>query len=286
MPITLIHSAELSDTQRRALGHALGTEPRPCDGHHRVEHSAEVPPLTLEALRVEQGLDINTLPADFDPTAVRLFITDMDSTLINIECVDEIADFAGLKSQVAAITEAAMRGELDFAASLRKRVALLEGLDMAVLERVYEERLRLNPGAETLVAGLKVRGIKLALVSGGFTFFTTRLQARLGLDYTFANVLAQADGKLLGQVEGYIVGAEAKAAFLQQLCEELDIHPHQAIAMGDGANDLHMLAIAGLGVAYHAKPAVRAQTHTLLQHRGLDAVLDFFATSSTISAEA
>lgn len=285
MPVTLIHSAELSDTQQRALVHTLGAELRPCDGHYRIEHPTEIPRLTLETLRTEHGLDINTLPADFDPAMVRLLITDMDSTLINIECVDEIADFAGLKPQVAAITEAAMRGELDFAASLRKRVALLEGLDVTVLERVDKERLRLNPGAETLVAGLKALNIKLALVSGGFTFFAERLQTRLELDYTFANVLAQANGKLLGRVEGHIVGAEAKAAFLQQLCEKLDIHPHQTIAMGDGANDLHMLGMAGLGVAYHAKPAVRAQTHVTLQHRGLDAVLDFLATLPTTSAK-
>lgn len=167
-----------------------------------------------------------------------------------------------------------MRGEIDFEASLRQRVALLEGLEVSALERVYEERLRLNPGAETLIQGLKARGIRVALVSGGFTFFTERLKRRLGLDFTLANVLAERDGRLLGSVEGAIVGAETKATYLTSLCRELGIHPAQAVAMGDGANDLKMLAIAGLGVAYHAKPAVRAQADTALQHRGLDAVLD------------
>ncbi|HEX22509.1 MAG TPA: phosphoserine phosphatase SerB, partial [Chromatiales bacterium] len=169
---------------------------------------------------------------------------------------------------------AAMRGEIDFEASLRQRVALLEGLSTSALQQVYDDRLRLNPGAETLIDGLKARGIKLALVSGGFTFFTDRLKTRLGLDFTLANVLAEKDSKLLGSVEGAIVGAETKATYLTALCHELEIHPAQVVAVGDGANDLKMLAVAGLGVAYHAKPAVRAQADAALHHRGLDAVLD------------
>jgi phosphoserine phosphatase len=199
----------------------------------------------------------------------------MDSTLINIECVDEIADFVGVKPQVSAITEAAMRGEINFETSLRQRVALLEGLDVSALERVYHERLQLNPGAEALLAGLRDRGVKVALVSGGFTFFTHRLQARLGLDFTLANELRVKENKLQGAVEGSIVGAEAKASYLLELCRELGIEPSQAIAMGDGANDLRMLGLAGLGVAYHAKPTVRAQTHVAINQGGLDTVLDF-----------
>lgn len=276
MPTTIIHSDALSDAQAQQIQQTLRAAPQPCDRHFRVEHGVIAPEAML-ALRTNCALDINTLPDDFDPAAVRLLITDMDSTLISIECVDEIADFAGLKPQVAAITEAAMRGELDFAASLRKRVALLGGLDVSALQRVYEERLTLNPGAEALVSGLKQRQIKMALVSGGFTFFTERLKARLGLDYTLANVLAEDQGKLLGHVEGAIVGAESKAEYLQQLCAELEITPQQVIAMGDGANDLHMLGIAGLGVAYHAKPAVSAQADVAIQYCGLDAVLDFLS---------
>lgn len=276
MPVTIIHSNMLSAEQVQQISQALGAEPQLCGNHFQVEHSA-ISREALQALRDMCGIDINTLPEGFDPAAVRLLITDMDSTLINIECVDEIADFVGFKPQVAAITEAAMRGELDFASSLRKRVALLEGLDVSALQRVYDERLKLNPGAEELVGGLHSRQIKMALVSGGFTFFTERLKTRLGLDYTLANVLSKEGGKLQGHVDGEIVGAEAKAEYLQQLCAELEIKPQQVIAMGDGANDLQMLGIAGLGVAYRAKPAVSAQADVALQYSGLDAVLDFLS---------
>lgn len=274
MSTTVIHSAALSDTQRDHLAARLPGELRQCETHYRVRHKTPLAPTALEALRADLQLDINTLPAGFDPLQTGLLMSDMDSTLISIECVDEIADFVGLKPQVAAITEAAMRGEIDFETSLRQRVAVLKGLEVEALQRVYSERLRLNPGAETLIAGLKRRGIKIALVSGGFTFFTDRLQHRLGLDYTLANVLEEKNGRLTGRVEGAIVGAEAKAAYLGSLCRELGIHPSQAVAMGDGANDLKMLHAAGLGIAYHAKPAVRSQADAMLQHRGLDAVLD------------
>ena len=247
-------------------------------GYFRVQVDGDVNPQQLVQQRQQAAFDINLLPEGFDPGAVKLLVTDMDSTLIGIECVDEIADFVGVKPQVAAITEAAMRGEIDFETSLRQRVALLEGLEVSALQRVYDERLRLNPGAETLIRGLKARGTRVALVSGGFTFFTERLKQRLGLDFTLANVLAERDGRLLGTVEGAIVGAETKATYLGALCQQLGIPPRQAIAMGDGANDLKMLASAGLGVAYHAKPAVRAQADATLHHRGLDVVLDLLWT--------
>jgi len=283
MLTTIIHSDVLTPAQQTRLQDEFGSELRRCGRHFRLRHASPLPRDALEALRAELHLDINTLPAEFDPRAVRLLITDMDSTLINIECVDEIADFVGVKPQVAAITEAAMRGELDFETSLKRRVALLTGLETTALERVYQDRLRLNPGAEDLLAGLKAQGVKLALVSGGFTFFTERLKARLGLDFTLANVLGMKDGRLLGAVEGAIVGAAAKADYLAILCRELRISPAQAIAMGDGANDLQMLGLAGLGVAYHAKPAVRAQAHVAINHRGLDAVLDFVALEGETS---
>jgi len=248
-------------------------EPRP--GHWRVLTNSVPSPETLAELRRRHPVDINALPAGFDPAAVRLLLSDMDSTLINIECVDEIADFIGVKPQVAAITGAAMRGELDFETSLRRRVALLKGLDAAALEHVYHERLRLNPGAEALIEGLHARGAKFALVSGGFTFFTNRLRTRLDLDYTLANTLEIDGGQITGEVHGAIVGAEAKAEFLLRLCEELKIKPTQAIAVGDGANDLKMLRLAGLGVAYHAKPAVQAEADVVLNHSGLDGILAF-----------
>jgi phosphoserine phosphatase len=244
-------------------------------GRWRVNTAARPSMETLAGLRHRYPVDINALPPDFAPGAVRLLISDMDSTLINIECVDEIADFMGIKPQVAAITAAAMRGELDFETSLRRRIALLKGLDASALEHVYHERLRLNPGAEALVEGLHARDAKFALVSGGFTFFTERLRTRLDLDYTLANNLEIEQGRVTGEVHGAIVGAEAKAEFLRWLCGELRIHPQQTIAVGDGANDLKMLRLAGLGVAYRAKPAVQAEADVVLNHSGLDGILAF-----------
>src|SRR5690606_10443878 len=168
----------------------------------------------------------------------RLVAMDMDSTLITIECIDELGDFAGKKAEIAAITEQAMRGELDFAGALRARVAALEGLDESVLERVYRERLKLTPGAEALIAACKHHGVKLLLVSGGFTFFTERLKNRLGLDYTISNRLEIRDGKLTGRVLGDIVGAEAKATKFRAVMAELGVEKAQTVAIGDGANDL------------------------------------------------
>ncbi|MCX4187723.1 phosphoserine phosphatase SerB [Methylophaga sp. OBS4] len=232
-----------------------------------------LPSETLTTLRQQHDFDINQLPDSFDIDSARLVVTDMDSTLISIECIDEIADFMNLKPQVAEITEAAMRGEIDFETSLRSRVSLLQGLDVSVLDRVYQERLQLNPGAEIMVATLKRQGIKLALVSGGFTFFTERLQQRLDLDFSQANRLAEHKGKLTGEVEGDICGAKAKADFLLSCCDQLNILPTQALAVGDGANDLLMMEPAGLSVAYHAKPKVQQQADTAINHNGLDGVL-------------
>ena len=210
-----------------------------------------------------------------------LIAFDMDSTLINIECVDEIADFAGRKAEVAALTEAAMRGEIaDYDESLRQRVALLAGLDAAVLERVWNERLSLAPGARQLVAGVRAAGLRTLLVSGGFTFFTERLQAQLGLDETRANTLEIVGGRLTGRLVGGIVNAQAKRTALEDACARLGCTPAQAIAVGDGANDLEMMASAGLSVAYRAKPQVAAQATHTIAHCGLDAILHFFAPGS------
>jgi len=227
----------------------------------------------LSNLRQRYDFDINIIPAQFEPKKVRLLFTDMDSTLINIECVDEIADFINVKPEVSAITDAAMRGDIDFETSLRQRVALLKGLDTSVLERVFEERLKLNPGAEIMLKGLRVKGIKTALVSGGFTFFTERLKEQLGLDYAMANVLTEKKGKLTGEVSGAICGAQAKADFLLTQCEKLGISTSQVVAMGDGANDLSMMKEAGLSIAYHAKPKVQSEADVVLNHCGLEGVL-------------
>jgi phosphoserine phosphatase len=206
----------------------------------------------------------------------RLVAMDMDSTLITIECIDEIADMQGLKPQVAEITEAAMRGEIEFKESLTRRVALLKGLDAAALQRVYDERLRLSPGAERMLEAVKSVGLKTLLVSGGFTFFTDRMKSRLGLDYTHSNVLEVEAGKLTGRVIGEIVGADEKKRTLERVCAELGISPRQAIVMGDGANDLKMMGISGLSVAFRAKPVVRAQADVALNFVGLDGILSLF----------
>ncbi|MBN2647127.1 MAG: phosphoserine phosphatase SerB [Thiotrichales bacterium] len=272
MPTLIIHSPTLNDVQHTLLKSIGDLQPR--GNHFRIE-AIELDAEKLFELRQESELDINVLPEGFDGSNTKLLISDMDSTLIAIECIDEIADFMNIKPQVSAITEAAMRGELDFEGSLTQRVGLLAGLDHSALEHVYQERLKLNPGAETLIQGLKNHSIPFALVSGGFTYFTDRLKTRLGLDFARANVLAETNGKLDGKVLGKIIGAQAKADFLHELCQDLKIQPNQVIAVGDGANDLLMMQAAGLSVAYHAKPAVQAKAKTVLNHRGLDAILDF-----------
>lgn len=273
MTKTILQGPHLTSPQAENIAQRLGGTLEQGPGHYTVTTANTPARATLAELRARNDCDLNTLPSGFNPEQVKLLVTDMDSTLISIECIDEIADFMEIKPQVAAITEAAMRGEIDFETSLRRRMALLEGLDESALEHVYNERLRLNPGAERMIEGLHQRGIKVALVSGGFTYFTDKLKARLGLDYTLANTLEFSHGKLTGQVHGDIVGAEAKAAFLLQKCQELGIAPNQAVAMGDGANDLVMMKEAGLSIAYHAKEKVQAQAHCALNHCGLEGVL-------------
>jgi phosphoserine phosphatase len=212
----------------------------------------------------------------------KLIAFDMDSTLINIECVDEIADAVGRKAQVAAITEATMRGEIaDFKESLRQRVALLQGVTLDSMEQVYAERLQLNPGAAELVAACKAAGMKVLLVSGGFTFFANRVQERLGIDWALSNQLEIEDGVLTGrmldQPWGDICDGAQKRKTLLATCAQLGIQPTQAIAMGDGANDLPMMGAAGLSVAYHAKPKVREQAMVAINSGGLDRLLEVFA---------
>lgn len=276
MTILLLQGPALNEDAARALAQQTGGTLDVRTGHMRIRTVETLGAERLAALRARCPFDINPIPEGFDPAAVRLLISDMDSTMINIECMDEIGDFLGIKTQVAEVTGAAMRGEIDFETSLRRRVALVKGVGTDVLQQVYDERLRLNPGAEALIAGLRARGIRIALVSGGFTFFTERLRARLALDYTLANEFdLDADGRISGEVPGAIVGAQAKADFLLKLCEELGIDAHQVIAVGDGANDLPMMRLAGLSVAHHAKPAVQAEADVALNHSGLDAILAF-----------
>jgi len=211
----------------------------------------------------------------------RVLAMDMDSTLINIECVDEIARSAGRGEEVAAITEAAMRGEIaDYKESLRRRVALLAGVPASTLQSVYDDKLRLNPGAERLLAAAKEAGMATLLVSGGFTFFTDRLRDRLGFDATHSNEIEIDDGRLTGRVTGpgggEIVDADGKAQALRELCTRLGCRTAAAIALGDGANDLKMMKLAGISVAYRAKPVVQQQATYALNHAGLDGVLSWF----------
>lgn len=211
---------------------------------------------------------------------IGLVVMDMDSTLINIECIDEIADMCGLKPQVAAITESAMLGEIEFAESLRRRVALLKGLDESALKRVVDERLQLNPGAQAWVDCCRQNNIKTMLVSGGFDFFANRVKSLAGLDYAEANSLEIIDGKLTGNILGNIVDAQAKADFLLQKRDALGLKPEQVIAIGDGANDLKMMSVAAAGVAYHAKPVVQAQASYTLNYSGLDGAIHLFNTGN------
>ncbi|SFU51650.1 phosphoserine phosphatase [Polaromonas sp. YR568] len=231
---------------------------------------------------ISPGLVVNVSTPELKLSNFKLIAFDMDSTLINIECVDEIADAAGRKAEVAAITEAAMRGEItDYKESLRQRVALLKGVSVASMDEVYHQRLQLNPGAAELVHACKEAGMKVLLVSGGFTFFTDRVRDELGIDYTRSNVLEVKDGfltgKMVDQPWGDICDGDEKRKMLIETCGKLGINPLEAIAMGDGANDLPMMGVAGLSVAYHAKPRVREQAMVAINQGGLDRLLELFS---------
>jgi phosphoserine phosphatase len=272
----VVQHPRLDDAAVDAFAARLGMPPAKREAAFARWHDArDLAAPDAARLADEQTVDAALVPPGARLADYRLLAFDMDSTLITIECVDEIADYAGCKPQVAAITEAAMRGEIrDYDESLRRRVALLAGLDVAVLDRVYAERLRLSPGARELVGAAQHAGLKTLLVSGGFTYFTGRLQAELGLHYTRSNTLEVTDGKLTGRVLGTIVNAEGKAQALRETCRALGVEPSRAIAIGDGANDLKMMAQAGISIAYHAKPVVREQTTWAINHCGLEAVLN------------
>jgi phosphoserine phosphatase len=228
----------------------------------------------VSAYCLEQKLDCAAMPEGLRFADLKLLAMDMDSTLITIECIDEIGALAGKGAEISAITAQAMRGEIDYAESLKRRVGLLAGLGVEALQRVYDERLRLSPGAEDLIAACKRHGVKLLLVSGGFTFFTERLKQRLGFDDTLSNELEIRDGRLTGGLVGSIVGARAKAARFREVA--LGMQREHTVAIGDGANDLQMMAEAGTSVAWRAKPVVRAQATCALEFAGLDGVIRLF----------
>jgi phosphoserine phosphatase len=230
--------------------------------------------VVMRDIAAAHNADFAFLSPGLKPAEVKVLAMDMDSTLINIECIDEIADFTGKKAAVSEITEATMRGEIkDFKESLRRRVALLEGVSADVLDSVYRERLRPNPGAPELLAGANARGLYTLLVSGGFTFFTQKLQQELAFKQTQANTLEIIDGKLTGRVIGDIVDGAAKNAYLEQACVLMNCHKHNAITMGDGSNDLPMMQGSGISIAYKAKPIVKEKADAAFDRVGLDAAL-------------
>ena len=278
LPEKLIFSLKDQALQHGIVLHSIGgqvsngtyySERFESSAHIEIAHREQ-----LRALAASFNADLCFLKAELVPQDIRVLAMDMDSTLINIECIDEIADFTGKKSAVAEITEATMRGEIkDFQESLRRRVALLEGVHADALESVYRERLRPNPGAAELLAGAHERGIYTLLVSGGFTFFTEKLRQQLGFKQTQANTLEIIDGKLTGRVLGDIVDGAAKAAHLDAACARLGCTKANAITMGDGANDLIMMNGSGISVAYQAKPVVKEKADAAFDRVGLDAAL-------------
>ncbi|CUR75149.1 phosphoserine phosphatase SerB [Achromobacter xylosoxidans] len=271
--LTVEHAEQLAAlAQAQGVARISATAARLLDVQHDDATRADV-----VAWADRHGIDTAFVPAGLKLSHCKVLAMDMDSTLINIECIDEIAGVAGVKDKVSEITEAAMRGEIkDFAESLRRRVALLKDVPAEALEQVYTEKLRLNPGAERLITTAQAAGIKVLLVSGGFTFFTDRLRERLKLDSAHANTLEIDNGVLTGRVLGDILDADAKAVYLREFARTHDATKEQVIAMGDGANDLKMLGAAGFPVAYHAKPLVRQQTRYALNVSGLDGVLNWF----------
>lgn len=262
--------ANLTGQVRRISGQCVALE-------HTIFDSATQKQLTAAAQMA--AIDIAFIEREIVWTDFKLLAMDMDSTVINIECIDEIADMCGKKAEVAEITEAAMRGEItDFNESLRRRLAILAGADASVLAKVLDERLQLNPGAEKLVQTAHAKGLQTLLVSGGFTFFTQAVQKRLNLTHTRANELEIIDGKITGHVIGDIVNGDVKAATVQSYCNALNVPTQAAICMGDGANDLPMMSISGLSVAYHAKPKVQERANVTINHMGLDGLIPLLST--------
>jgi phosphoserine phosphatase len=252
-------------------------EPRPLGpgALDMLTEGQDVAGVRTAAERAVDGLPVDVCVQPWSGRRKRLFVADMDSTIINVECLDELADFAGVKEKVAAITERAMRGELEFEGALRERVAMLKGLDLGSLEQCYDERVRLNPGAKTLVETMAASGARCVLVSGGFSFFTRRVAQAAGFHTQRANTLTEDGDVLAGTVGEPILGREAKLAALMEEAAALGLPLSETLAIGDGANDLSMIQAAGLGLAYRAKPVVAAQADARIDHADLTAVLYF-----------
>ena len=279
--ILVVQGTEATQLKAAALAEMCGAPAAEALGPHVPAHAWRLRGATrregVAAWCDAHRLDHAWIPEGRRFADLRLLAMDMDSTLISIECIDEIGGFINKKDEIAAITSQAMRGEINYAQSLRSRVALLAGLDEEVLEDVYDEKLRLSPGAEALVAACKNHGIKVILVSSGFTLFTERLKARLGLDDTLSNVLEIDNGKLTGRILGTIVDGDAKAAKFRHMAQRLGVSRERTVAVGDGANDLKMMAEAGTSIAWRAKPIVRARATYALDYAGLDGIVNLFA---------
>jgi phosphoserine phosphatase len=263
-----------------AFGERLDSEWLSAGEAWQARFVSDASPAELTALRARIAtafngitLDVNIVPGEIGRRRKKLLVADMDSTIIQQECIDEMADVFGIKPRIARITERAMRGELPFEAALKERLGLLAGLTGAQLQSVYDTRIRLMPGAGTLIATMHAAGATTALVSGGFTFFTDRVAKAVGFDENHANVLEFSDGKLTGSVVGPILGREAKKATLERLTHDGGLDPQATLAVGDGANDLDMIRSAGLGVAYRAKPIVAAEAAASISHGDLTALL-------------
>jgi phosphoserine phosphatase len=278
----VIQHPTLSDAAVAALEREVGKPPQRRTACLAIWDTVSLTGAQVDALAASLQVDAEIVSPTLRLGDFGLAAFDMDSTLITIECIDEIADYIGRKAEVAAITEAAMRGEItDYDESLRRRVALLEGLPQETLQRVWDERVQLSPGADELIGAMKRAGLRVLVVSGGFTFFTERIRQRLGLDLARSNVLEVHHGKLTGRLVGPIINAQGKRRVVEQTCAMLGITPAQAIVVGDGANDLAMMSIAGMSVAYHAKPIVHSQTHHAVNHSGLDTILNYFSDQTT-----
>ncbi len=275
----VIQGAEIETRDLKALAKLAGAGAidRLSDSAFRL--SGAQPATGIAELCTEARLDYGFVPEHRRLTDFRLLVMDMDSTLITMETIDELADMVNIKAEVAAITAQAMRGEIEYDESLRRRLALLKGLDASALQRVYDERLKFSPGAERMLEKVRAAGIKTLLVSGGFTYITDRLKTRVKLDYTHSNVLEMKDGQLTGAVTGGIVNADAKRDMLLRVAAELGISRVQIAGVGDGANDLKFLAECGVSVAYRAKPVVRDQATYALNHSGLDAMLGLLSAA-------
>lgn len=272
----IIQGPEIHNSDLRAiakLAQADGIE-RITGQAFRLTHA--VPAAEIPSYCAEAELDYAFVDAERKLSDFKLIAMDMDSTLLAIESIDEIADMLQIKPQVSEITLQTMRGEISFEESLTRRTQLLRGLHLDALQQVYDERVKLNPGAEKMLSQAKQAGLKTMVISGGFTFFTERIKTRLGLDYAAANVLDVENERLTGKVVGKIIGREGKAQVLQQVCDALELRREQVIAIGDGANDLGMMAQAGVSIAYHAKPIVKQQATYAFDYVGLDGVINLF----------